>query len=590
MNGVAVASAVAAKKAIEKVVEDIYAHVKSTTGERLKAWKTAKNIASLYKKLKHIRFVKTIWQAEKEIDLFKFYYESKLLLDGHRVSIHTLEDIPYTGNIVIEGTVGQGKSIFLRYLVSHELAKGQVIPVFIQLMRISSGETLTDHILRELKNLGLQMELSVFERVAAAGKVILFLDAFDEIDEEQQKGIIDELEGLARAFEALRVIVTSRPDRPVAYSPFFRVFKLAPLIDREYEHVVKRMAQDDITAAAINRGITQSGQTLRGLLTTPLMVALLMVRYKMEQTIPENQIAFYEGLFMLLLQRHDKTKGGYIRPRKSKLGDFVLQDIFSAICYLGHKNRVPFKTTALHNTTRQAIDIVQASATADAVVADIVRITCMIIVEGDEWRFVHKSVQEYHAAVFISDQPEATADRFYNAMHTRWRDWVQELWFLETLDRYRFQKYFHVPQLRKALGASADVPTKDIQITDEIILDVLADDLVDLRSEDEGLVVSWTHIASGRFWAIGRISSDRQGVPQFIRDLMVQPAVRRVLDVPKGQTKEDDQTFKEIVARQGSAGPLLIAARGYFEKLKSELRAVENEIAHVETGKSLFEF
>lgn len=590
MTGLEAASAVAAKKAIEKVVEDIYEQLKSLAGQRIKAWRSAKNIASLYKKLKHIRFVKTIWQAEKEIDLFKFYYESKLLLEGNRVSIHTLEDIPYTGNILIEGTVGQGKSIFLRYLVSQELAKGQVIPVFVQLMRISQDETLTDHILRELKNLGLPMELSIFERVAAAGKVLLFLDAFDEIDEEQQAAIVEELENLARQFEALRIIVTSRPDRPVAFSAFFRVFKLAPLVNREYEHVIKRMAQNDTVAQAMINGIEHTRQTLRALLTTPLMIALLMVRYKIEQTIPENQIAFYEGLFMLLLQRHDKSKGGYIRPRKSKLGDFVLQDIFSAICYLAHKNRVPFKTTALHNVTREAMDIVQASATTDTVVADIVRITCMIIVEGDEWRFVHKSVQEYHAAVFISGQPDVVADRFYTAMDNRWRDWLQELIFLRTLDRYRFQRHFYAQQLRKALGASANVPTNNIEVTDDTILRVLGDDLVGVVPENPSAIVSWTHVASGRFWVIGRISTDDRGIPQFIHDLIRAPRLQRLVDSSREPSKEEDHTFKEIVTRQGSNGSFITAARKYFDQLKDELRAVEQEIAHVETGKRLFEF
>ncbi|MFL6519927.1 MAG: NACHT domain-containing protein [Chthoniobacterales bacterium] len=484
MSGLAVASAIAAKKAIENVVEDVYETTKSIAGQRFKVWKTTKRIDSLYKKLKHIRFVKTIWQAEKEIDLFKFYYESKLFIERTRVSIHTLDDIPYTGNILIEGTVGQGKSIFLRYLVSHELAQGRVIPIFIQLMRISAGESLIDHILLELKNLGLAMELPVFEKVATAGKVFLFLDAFDEIGDDQQSAIVQELENFARTFEGVRIIVTSRPERSIAFSAFFRVFKLAPLVGHEYEHVIKRMAQDDTVAGALINGINHSREALRGLLTTPLMVALLMVRYKMEQSIPENEIAFYEGLFMLLLQRHDKSKGGYIRPRKSKLGDFVLQDIFSALCYLAHKNRLPFKTFALHSATRDAISITQAPASTDKVLTDIVQITCMVIVEGDEWRFVHKSVQEYHAAVFVSRQPDIVATGFYAAMQTRWRDWGQELSFLQTLDRYRFQKYFLIPQLRSALGASADIPASDIRITDEIVLQAVGDDQIGTNPTD----------------------------------------------------------------------------------------------------------
>src|SRR2546428_1554509 len=103
--------------------------------------------------------VKTIWQAEKEIDLFKFYYESKLLLNNARVAIRQLTDIPYSGNLLIQGTVGQGKSIFMRYLVSTELIKGEALPIFVQLMRIGAGESVMHHVLRELKSLGVPMDL-----------------------------------------------------------------------------------------------------------------------------------------------------------------------------------------------------------------------------------------------------------------------------------------------------------------------------------------------------------------------------------------------------------------------------------------------
>lgn len=115
------ASGIAAKKAIEHVVTDLYNLAKSEGGFQLKKWTATSHIDSVYTKARAIRLVKTILQPEKAVDLSSFYYPSKIRVEKNRVTINRFSDFGYDGNILIEGTVGQGKSIFLRYLASVEL-------------------------------------------------------------------------------------------------------------------------------------------------------------------------------------------------------------------------------------------------------------------------------------------------------------------------------------------------------------------------------------------------------------------------------------------------------------------------------------
>lgn len=102
----------------------------------------------------------------------------------------------------------------------------------------------------------------------------------------------------------------------------------------------------------------------------------------------------------------------------------------------------------------------------------------------------------------------------------------------------------------------------------------------------------WTHVGTGRFWPIGRLSTDRNGVAMYISQLMA----KRWLEVLPGTTpkpemgKPDDFTFREVATQQGPDGPFLTITRAYFEKLKEELKRIEQEVVHVETGKRLFEF
>src|SRR5207249_1599742 len=117
----------------------------------------------------------------------------------------------------------------------------------------------------------------------------------------------------------------------------------------EYEHVVRRMANDDATANAIIYGIRKEATQIARLLTTPLMVALLLVRYRIDQSLPQNEASFYDELFSLLLQRHDKTKAGYVRPRKSRVSDVELEEFFNALCFVTRKaNESSFSRRQLH--------------------------------------------------------------------------------------------------------------------------------------------------------------------------------------------------------------------------------------------------
>src|SRR5262249_1180182 len=153
--------------------------------------------------------------------------------------------------------------------------------------------------LQELKALGFDMTEDLFHLFAEKGRLLLLLDAFDEVKEDLRQDALAEIDALARQHEALRIVVTSRPGSGVESSPFLRVFQLCPLENQEYELVVRRMANDDVTADTIIKGIRKDGSQIAHLLTTPLMVALLMVRYRIDQSLPQNEAAFYDSLFSL---------------------------------------------------------------------------------------------------------------------------------------------------------------------------------------------------------------------------------------------------------------------------------------------------
>jgi hypothetical protein len=274
------------------------------------------------------------------------------------------------------------------------------------------------------------------------------------VEESRVAALVNELESLVVRREGLRVLVTSRPGAALEHSPHFRVVDLAPLAPGEYPKVVARIAHDAKQAEEIVDGVKRGHESIARLLTTPLMVSLLVVHYRVGQGIPENRVAFYDPIFFLLLQRHDKAKAGWIRPRHSKLSDHELRNFFNCLCFISRRRGISvIKEHELLGLATKAVSwLPLPGCKPESAIDDIARITCLLLRDGDEYRFIHKSVQEFHAACFVRDQPDPVATDFYGSLAPHWKDWTHELLFLEAIDSYRFNCYFAVPLLERVVS------------------------------------------------------------------------------------------------------------------------------------------
>ena len=580
-----IASGAAAKKLVENVVTDLYQLAKEKGGFELKKWRAKSHLEVIHKRIRQLRLVKTIWQVEKEIDLTKFYYPSKVVVGNSAKEIHQLADLECDTNILVEGTVGQGKSIFLRYIASVEFCLTRRIPIFIELRRLKTGQSITSFALNELQVLGFEMDDKLFAFFADEGRLVIYLDAFDELKEDLRTSVLTEVEQLARKHDRLRFVVTSRPNSGASTSPLLRVFQLRPLQPPEHEHVIARMAHKKETADAIINGIRTEAAQVRRLLTTPLMVALLMVRYRADQSLPQNDAAFYESLFGLLLQRHDKSKGGYIRPRQSSLGDYELELFFNALAFLTRKaGEASFTPGQLNRYSREALRLSGHSGDVTKILADVIDVTCLILADGEERRFIHTSVQEYHAAMFIKDQPQDSVVAFYDGMRTRWNAWKQELRFLEIVDRYRFLRFFHIPRLREFLDVPDAIPQSLDQTSTEFLIERLGDDEIEVNVET-GAAERITYYSSSHQWASSHSLDDSKYAMEFFqRKWPVGPSASG----PSQQGKT--ATVERLLTDRASNKAARRACLVLFEKLRTELQEADAYVRHVEDTKDIFKF
>ena len=107
----------------------------------IKNRKIENSLQGLSEKITDVAKVKTIYKNDSSIDLHEFYIPTRV--KNVNVQINKIIDINEK-NIVLEGTVGQGKSIFMRYLTYQEARLGKRIPIFLELRKLETNQSLED--------------------------------------------------------------------------------------------------------------------------------------------------------------------------------------------------------------------------------------------------------------------------------------------------------------------------------------------------------------------------------------------------------------------------------------------------------------
>lgn len=435
-------------RSISPAINDLYNMAKGAVKESLERIHIAQGGKKFARGLLKFEKVKTIWSPDKEMSVMDFYYPSSIRSAEKRLAIKSIGDLP-VGNLIIQGIVGRGKSIFLRYLAATMLRDDEFynIPIFLELRTISPKRTIVQAVERYMNSIGLDMSEGVFDHIASSGKLCLLLDGFDEVSDESVNDIVEEIEFLQIRYPELRLIVSSRPGNEIQKLPGFEVVDLLPLTEDDYDPFMRKLRIPSTKRVELISAIQESPSNIEGIISTPLMMTLVILVYESEREIPRTLPEFFEKLFHVVFTRHDRLKIGFNRKHFSGLSERKLQKVFEAFCFmvleLGHGRTLDAE--AFDSTFETAIQYVEdCKCEVDGFKKDIVKVACLMMEEGiGGFAFLHKSIMEYYAAAFIKHSPEDIGALFYQeAAGQDAKKWKPILAFLSSIDTYRFSKYF----------------------------------------------------------------------------------------------------------------------------------------------------
>lgn len=441
---------------LKPIISDLYSGAKDQAKKGLSKWATEAGIKNIALTLLELDKAKTIWYGEDEIPLSDFYYPSRIEDRNKRIQINTIHDLPQ-GNLVIEGIVGQGKSIFMRHLAASTVAMRppSIIPIFVELRTISSKRSLIDSIALFLNSISIKYSQETLDYLASSGKVILLLDGFDEIPSECVTDTIVELNVFHRKYPNLQIIVSSRPRSHIQNAPGFKVVKLVPLYQKDYDPFVSKLISSPVKRHDVISALDDCTGSIKGVIHTPLMLTLVVMIYQTEKEIPSTLSDFFDKLFGVVFTRHDKLKAGFNRQHHSGLSENRLKRLFEAFCFMTIKSGVgrTMNSAKFDKAFNDAVVYTkEKTCENEAFRKDIIKVACLMLEEGiDTITFLHKSILDYHAAAFVRDLPDTQAKTFYTSALKKFNQWEHVLQFLKAIDPVRFARDYTLQYLPEAL-------------------------------------------------------------------------------------------------------------------------------------------
>jgi hypothetical protein len=357
----------------------------------------------------------------------------------------------YSKRSVIQGSGGSGKSVILRHLYLETLNKAETIPILLELRDFNKAN---DSIFAKIKSIinvnGIKLDDSDVEKCLEKGLLSLFIDGFDELNRELRDDVSKEIIDIGRRFPECAIVVTSRLDDIFQGWRDFPQIHVSPLtLEQAIELVEKTPMEDELKRRFIedlSDGLFEKHQSF---LSNPLLLSIMLVTYHDSADIPRKLSVFYARAYDALFQRHDAWKGGYNRQRLTKHDIHDFAKLFSAFCLFSYDKRLfSFGREKAIELIKLAEKTSSIHTSVDDFLTDCTQAVCLLVQDGLELAFSHRSFQEYFVARFICDAESELKVQLVNKFcKNRMQDNVARL--LYELQPEFIEKELFIPAIRE---------------------------------------------------------------------------------------------------------------------------------------------
>lgn len=366
-------------------------------------------VKNAYKKYSKIKTILYRTEPKYIYDFFEIPFLQKT--HSEEFAVNSAESILSISNfIIIQGTGGIGKSTLMKHLFINELENKDLIPIFIELKDVNDlemGYEIYDIVFNKLDNLGGHVDRKYLEYALKSGCFLFLLDGYDEILTVNKDYFFKQIDIFCDKYPKNYYVISSRP-----YSEFieFQRFTILSTNQLNKEQAMDLIAKLEFDEDIKGRFIIALDEKLyerhESFASNPLLLNIMLLTYDNYAEIPEKLHLFYANAFETLYSKHDATKAGYRRELKSELSYDTLKRVFSYFCFITYTHgKTEFSYDELVAFLKK-VSINKVSFNIEYYIFDLVNSLCVLYREGLNYKFAHRSFQEYFTALFLKELPD----------------------------------------------------------------------------------------------------------------------------------------------------------------------------------------
>lgn len=349
--------------------------------------------------------IKTLLYRHEPKSLYSFFECIGVSFNGDYVNTCSVRNLTRIGHkLIITGTGGIGKSTMMKHFFLNCIIEKSFIPVLIELRSINIKDakdiSILDILYENITNGRFTLEREYFLYSLETGCYLILFDGFDEVKQDKSEKITKEISSLCSKYPRNYYVVSSRPsDEFIGWFDFIELSSLTltkeqalSLINKiDYDEDVKQSFYKELDATLYDKYKTFA--------SNPLLLTIMLLTFENRASIPDKLNDFYEQAFAALYNVHDATKGAYKRDIKCGLGYEDFKHLFAYICFKSYfKSQYEFNEASLIQYINLAKQKFNKDFSSEDFKEDLVKSVCMLVREGLNYKFSHRSFQEYFAA------------------------------------------------------------------------------------------------------------------------------------------------------------------------------------------------
>ena len=308
--------------------------------------------------------------------------------------------------LLITDTAGMGKSTIVKRMFLDVVDNAYGIPIFIELRRINEQNDLIEEIETQISSLPQKFSHQLLLELLMSGGFIFFFDGCDEIPIANRTFVMHEVETFVSKASLNTFIVTSRPDEVLnCFGSFSRASIKGLSRGESFQLLRKYDNNGPVSRKLVETLKNEKYKMITEFLENPLLVSLLFIAFDYKPTIPIKKHSFYRQVFDALFENHDLSKGdSYCHEKLSKLNSDDFEKILRRVGYeYQKKQQVEFLKQDILNIIGKAKDSYMKFTFANSdFLKDLLTSVPLFCQDGIYYKWAHKSLQEYYAALFIS--------------------------------------------------------------------------------------------------------------------------------------------------------------------------------------------